>query len=171
MNHLIRAILTGCSALAVWLLPVPAQAPPAGPAKELIATLEGSVGVDRGLRGEVRPRTGRVEREPRGDRTYVSGRVLVKWRPGREPAVRDLTRDAIPARGIDRPDHAGFTVLRLAEAADVEDVARRLSDRDDVEYAQPAYRVHTRLRPNDPRYSAQWNFPAIDLERAWDINP
>ena len=31
--------------------------------------------------------------------------------------------------------------------------------------------MHTRLRPNDPRYSAQWNLPAIDLERAWDINP
>ena len=28
-----------------------------------------------------------------------------------------------------------------------------------------------RLRPNDPRYSAQWNLPAIDIERAWDINP
>ena len=170
MNHLIRAILASCSALAVWLLPASAQVPPAGSTKELIASLQGSVGVDRGLRGEVRPRTGRVERELRGDRTYASGRVLVKWRSGREPAVRDLTRDGIPARGIDRPDHADFTVLRLAEEADVEDVARRLSDRDDVEYAQPAYRVHTRLRPNDPRYSAQWNFPAIDLERAWDIN-
>ena len=38
-------------------------------------------------------------------------------------------------------------------------------------YAQAAYRVRTRLRPNDPRYSAQWNLPAIDMERAWDINP
>src|SRR5688500_19325183 len=27
------------------------------------------------------------------------------------------------------------------------------------------------FRPNDPFYSLQWNFPAIDMERAWDINP
>jgi serine protease len=40
-----------------------------------------------------------------------------------------------------------------------------------VVYAQAAYRVQTRLRPNDPRYSAQWNLPAIDMERGWDINP
>ena len=61
--------------------------------------------------------------------------------------------------------------LRIAEDADAEAIAHRLSARDDVVYAQAAYRVHTRLRPNDPRYSAQWNLPAIDMERAWDINP
>jgi serine protease len=25
--------------------------------------------------------------------------------------------------------------------------------------------------PNDPLYSMQWNFPAIDMEHAWDLNP
>jgi serine protease len=25
--------------------------------------------------------------------------------------------------------------------------------------------------PNDPLYSEQWNFPAIDMEHAWDLNP
>jgi serine protease len=97
--------------------------------------------------------------------------VLVKWRPGREPALRDLARDGIPARVAERPDHADFAVLRLPEDADAEGVARQLAARDDVVYAQAAYRVETRLRPNDPRYSAQWNLPAIDMERAWDINP
>jgi serine protease len=95
----------------------------------------------------------------------------VRWRPGREPAVRDLAREGIPVRGLDRPDHADFTVLRIAGDADAEDVARRLSAREDVVYAQAAYRVRSNLRPNDPRYSAQWNLPAIDMERAWDINP
>ncbi len=27
------------------------------------------------------------------------------------------------------------------------------------------------LRPNDTFYDRQWNFPAIDMERAWDIQP
>ena len=26
-------------------------------------------------------------------------------------------------------------------------------------------------RPNDTLYANQWNFPAIDMERAWDIQP
>ena len=44
----------------------------------------------------------------------------------------------------------------------------------DVEYAQPAYRVHaaqTTFVPNDRFYSEQWNLPMIDMERAWDIQP
>jgi serine protease len=40
-----------------------------------------------------------------------------------------------------------------------------------VRYAQPRYRVYPDARPNDPLYAEQWNFPLIDLERAWDINP
>jgi serine protease len=71
---------------------------------------------------------------------------------------------------MEHPDHANFSVLRIQDDADAEAVARRLSARSDVVYAQASYRVHSRLRPNDPRYSAQWNLPAIDLERAWDIN-
>ena len=27
------------------------------------------------------------------------------------------------------------------------------------------------MRPNDPLYANQWNFPALDMERAWDIQP
>ncbi len=136
--------------------------------KALVSDLPALQGVDRGFRAETRPRTGRVERD---DVPYVPGRVLVRWRTGREPALRDLARDGIPARRVERPDHADFTVLRIADEEDPEAVARRLAGRDDVVYAQAAYRVRTRLRPNDPRYTAQWNLPAIDLERAWDINP
>jgi serine protease len=141
--------------------------------KELIAELTGLIGVDRGFRAEVRPRSGGsidVAARPR-DGEYVAGKVLVRWSNDREPAIRDLTREGVPAQSMERPDHADFVVLRIADGADPEAIARRLAARDDVVYAQAAYRVHTRLRPNDPRYSAQWNLPAIDMERAWDINP
>jgi serine protease len=138
--------------------------------KELIAELTGLPGIDRGFRADARTRTGRVERDVSRAGTYVAGRVLVRWRQDREPSIRDLTREGIPARGMDRPAHANFSVLRIDDDADAEDIAGRLSARSDVVYAQASYRVHSRLRPNDPRYSAQWNLPAIDLERAWDIN-
>jgi serine protease len=157
-------------ALGVCLLPVAAQQPSNGSIKELVAELAGLPGIDRGFRADARIRTPPVEREASRAGAYVPGRVLVRWQQGREPSVRDLTREGIPARGIDRPDHANFAVLRIDDTADAEAIAGRLSARSDVVYAQASYRVHSRLRPNDPRYSAQWNLPAIDLERAWDIN-
>jgi serine protease len=40
-----------------------------------------------------------------------------------------------------------------------------------VEYAQPRYVNRAMLRPNDPFYNLQWNLPALDMERAWDIQP
>jgi serine protease len=101
----------------------------------------------------------------------VPGKVIVKWRTGRERTVPELTRAGIPARSMDTPGHANFAVLRIRDSADPEAVARELAARDDVEYAQAAYRVRLRLRPNDPFYTLQWNLPAIDMERAWDINP
>lgn len=169
MTYPKRSLAAAACALAVCLFPAAAQEQEV-PTKELVAELAGLPGVDRGFRAEARVRTGRVEREPSRDGGYVSGRVLVRWRQGREPSLRDLTRDGIPARDMERPDHADFTVLRIAQEADAEAVARLLAARSDVVYAQASYRVHSRLRPNDPRYSAQWNLPAIDLERAWDIN-
>jgi serine protease len=164
-----RSVAAAACALAVWLLPATAQQPERS-TKELIADLTGLPGVDRGFRPEARPRTDHVERDASRAAPFASGRVLVRWRPGREPSVRDLNRDGIPARGMDRPDHADFSVLRIDDEADPEAVAAELSRRPDVMYAQASYRVHTRLRPNDPRYGSQWNLPAIDLERAWDIN-
>jgi serine protease len=53
----------------------------------------------------------------------------------------------------------------------VEETARALASRSDVEYAQPDYRVHANFKPNDPLYSHQWNLPDIDMERAWDLQP
>ena len=170
MSHVRRSVAAAGCALLLWLLPAAGQEP-ATSSKELIAELTGLSGVDRGLRTEERPQFGKIDREPSHDQPYARGKVLVRWRPSREPAERDLTRDGIPVRSMERPDHADFSVLRLDDDANPEEIARRLALRPDVVYAQPAYRVHTRLRPNDPRYSAQWNLPAIDIERAWDINP
>ena len=164
-----RSVAVAACALALYFFPAAAQQQESA-TKELVAEVTGLPGVDRGFRGAPRTRTGSMERDTSRDRSYVRGKVLVRWRQGREPGVRDLTRDGIPAREIDHPDHADFAVLRLADDADAEVVAIRLSLRPDVVYAQAAYRVSPRLRPNDPRYGAQWNFPAIDLERAWDIN-
>lgn len=115
-----------------------------------------------------------------GDRTSVSGapyapgRVIVKFRNGtsssaRAVAVRSSTRTGAVAS---RPPHADFDIVRLDPNEDAEAAARALGERQEVAYAQPAYRVHTMFVPNDPLYKTlQWNLPMIELERAWDIQP
>jgi serine protease len=170
MSHVTRSVAAAGCAFLLWFLPAAGQEPVPS-TKELIAELAGLPGVDRGLRGEAQRPVGAIDRGASRDEPYVPGKVLVRWRSSREPAERDLTRDGLPVRRVDHPDYADFAVLRIDDAANPEEVARRLSLRDDVVYAQAAYRVHTSLRPNDPQYTVQWNLPAIDLERAWDINP
>jgi serine protease len=70
---------------------------------------------------------------------------------------------------LQRPSYADFEIMQVPPDGDVETVAAMLRNQPDVEYAQPRYRNYPMLRPNDPLYDRQWNFPAIDMERAWDI--
>ncbi|MFA7553454.1 MAG: S8 family serine peptidase [Spongiibacteraceae bacterium] len=47
---------------------------------------------------------------------------------------------------------------------------KQLNLRDDVEYAEPNYRVKPSLIPNDSYYSYQWHYPQINLPQAWNIS-
>lgn len=106
--------------------------------------------------------------------TYVAGRVIVKFReaastPARLSALSSVSRTA--SMGA-RPVNTDFDLVRIDPAEDPEAVALDLGKRPDVEYAQPAYRVHAMFQPNDPLYrTLQWNLPLINLERAWDLQP
>jgi serine protease len=104
---------------------------------------------------------------------YRPGQVIVKFRPfsstaGRASALAAASRTASIRN---RPAYADFDVVSINPSEDAEEVARTLSTRADVEYAQPSYTVRPRFVPNDPLYKMQWDFPAIDIERAWDIQP
>lgn len=46
---------------------------------------------------------------------------------------------------------------------------KRLNQRDDIIYAEPNYIRHALATPNDPFYSLQWHYPAINLPQAWDL--
>jgi serine protease len=110
-----------------------------------------------------------------GQRTstsYAPGRVIVKFRDAISTAGR-LTALSTASRTASlrtRPSYADFDIVSIGPGEDAEAVARTLRARADVEYAQPAYRMHTHFKPNDPLYTLlQWNLPLIDLESAWDI--
>jgi serine protease len=138
----------------------------------------GLAAIDRGFRAQdMPPDPGRsplpIERLGReGSTPYVPGAVIVKFRPGTDRSAALLsTMGQVDGSSAARPAWADFDVVAIAPDADAETAAATLAGRADVEWAQPRYRNHAMYRPNDPLYVHQWNFPAIDMERAWDIQP
>ena len=105
---------------------------------------------------------------------YRPGRVIVRFRddaamPERRAAVRAASDTGEIAV---RPSYADFDIVRIDPAEDAEAAASVLRQRPEVQYAQVAHRVRALFVPNDPLYATQqWNFPLINLEKAWDIQP
>jgi hypothetical protein len=153
-----------------------------GRSARLLVQDTGLEGVDRELRDQG------AAREPRGEslrartmatqadgstteRLYQAGSVIVKFRDGTtQNAVLSAMRQ-VDGSAMDRLSYADFDIMAIPADADPEAVSAALRARDDVEYAQPRYLNVPMLRPNDPMYAQRWNFPAIDMERAWDIQP
>ena len=143
----------------------------------------GLPGIDRGLRENDPPidpasrgkRAIRAQLErPEAaitERLYASGSVIVKFRTGSGVNAVNAAMRAVKASSIQRPSYADFELMQISPDLDPEVAAAELRLQPDVEYAQPRYRNYPMTRPNDPMYSRQWNFPAIDMERAWDIQP
>ena len=106
----------------------------------------------------------------------VPGRVIVRFRADATPAARAGAVRAVSRSGVvgQRPAYADFDLVRIDSADDPETIAAALTAQhaDVVENAQAAYRWKTKFRPNDPLYATrQWNFPYVNLEPAWDIQP
>jgi serine protease len=125
------------------------------------------------IRASIRPVNATLERVGVSGSRYVAGKVIVKFKDGVSPAARSSALAVTSAKASLQPSYADFDVVTIDPSDDAEAAARALTARPDVEYAQAAYRVHTQFVPNDTFYrqGLQWNFPLIDLERAWDIQP
>jgi serine protease len=123
------------------------------------------------MRSAIRLGNSPLDRVGIGGAHYVAGRLIVKFRAGASSASKASALSVASASGSTQPPYANFDVMTIDPGVDAEAAAQALSARSDVEYAQPAYRVHTEFKPNDTYYSQQWNLPDIDMERAWDIQP
>jgi serine protease len=132
-------------------------------------------GVDTGIRDHDAPRPPRpypTDMTSRSSRaSYLRGSIAVKFRPGTAPAAQRVMVDRVGASTMEAPSYADFQIVSIDENADPEAAAATLAQQPDVEYAQARYVVHPMFVPNDPLYSQQWNYMAIDMEHAWDLNP
>ena len=147
-----------------------AQLAPAGP--QLLSEISAPA-IDRGLRDLDPPRAPRNEGADitlAGDRPFVPGSIIVKFRPGTSPDAQRMLLAQVDGSAARPLSYANFDIVAIDPAADPEAAARQLEEQPDVEYAQARYRVYPRFTPNDPLYAQQWNYTTLDMERAWDIN-
>src|SRR5687768_3948576 len=178
----LRTILTVAALAAFGVTVGRTQVDQSGGRTKLLVNEVGLPGIDRGLRAQEPPMEpyGRGTRglaladrvgqaHPRGD--YLRGSVIVKFTNVAGQGGVNSAMRVVSATEIARPSYANFDIIDIPQDADPEAVAATLRARSDVEYAQPRYRNYPMLRPNDPLYSRQWNFPLLDMERAWDIQP
>jgi serine protease len=132
-------------------------------------------GIDTGIRDKDAPRPPRPDRTDLVARSsgepYLRGSIAVKFRPGTALAAQRLMMDRVGATTMETPSYADFQIISIDENADPEAAAATLARQPDVEFAQARYKIHPMFVPNDPLYSQQWNFPQIDMEHAWDLNP
>ncbi|HUQ88034.1 MAG TPA: S8 family serine peptidase [Vicinamibacterales bacterium] len=132
--------------------------------------------IDRGLRDQDpprAPRTGadRIRSSEDDTQPYVRGSIIVKFKNEATSGAITAATAQVAGTIADRSSWADFDVVDIPSNVDPEAAAAAMRVRADVEYAQPRYRNHAMARPNDTLYGNQWNFPAIDMERAWDIQP
>ena len=104
---------------------------------------------------------------------YLPGEVLLKFKDAVTPVGQQRALMALRSRPDVSDLHwlgdvALFTDQRERDATVL---AAQLSAQPEITYAEPNYLLHKMSTPNDPSFaSRQWNFSAIDLPRAWDIN-
>ncbi len=114
-------------------------------------------------------RFSRLERQIVNGRDVVAREVLVKFRPGVQPA--DLTEiaaetDVQDARRIGRAGTFRLRSKSLSAAALLERLARR----DDVVYVEPNFIIQITAAPNDPGFAELWGLENIHATPAWDLS-
>ena len=159
----------------LWLATAAAQQGDPTAARRAIVSDLAAPGIDRGLRNDD-PRPARtadavVERSGSASAPYLRGSLIVKFRAGTTLEAQRAMLASIQGRATIDLSYTDFDIVTLQADADPEALARRLQAQPDVDYAQARYRVRPAFVPNDPLYREQWHYPALDMERAWDINP
>lgn len=107
--------------------------------------------------------------------SVFNDRIIVKLRPPENEqesaaALVSAISEEIPdGRVLDPPRGAGRVVFAVEPGTDVAELAKRLSERDDVEWAEPDVVDRAQLIPSDPRFPQQWGPSKVGLPGAWDL--
>ncbi|HEU4689827.1 MAG TPA: S8 family serine peptidase [Vicinamibacterales bacterium] len=108
--------------------------------------------------------------DPANGAQYRRGQVLVKFRANTNIAARTRALQSAGGR-ITRTLPVGWNLVELTDA-DTAQGLRALRGRPEVLSVSFNYRRRAhQVRPNDEFFGLQWNFDAINMPLAWQINP
>jgi serine protease len=105
---------------------------------------------------------------------YVPGEVLVRFRAGVNSTGQQRALMALRSRPAPSDLRWVGDVALLSDRSerDATILAAQLRAQPEVESAEPNYLYRISATPNDPGFmQRQWNLTALDMPRAWDINP
>lgn len=103
---------------------------------------------------------------------YRRGELLVQFKDGVSPTVRTQTLERSGASRMARTLPKNWELIAIQDGRPFADAADALARSGAVDQVSLNYRVNTQqFRPNDESYPLQWNFDAINLPYAWQINP
>jgi len=125
-----------------------------------------------GQRLRIDPQPGKLRHT--GEARFVPGEVLVEFRGGVSLQSVSSLRLQVQGRPVElqqvRPLGLPHTALFRAELSEAETPAllSALRNRSEVVSADLNWLEQPLATPNDPGYSFQWHYPAINLPQAWD---
>ena len=103
---------------------------------------------------------------------YRRGEVLVRFRDDVDAIGRARTVQSVRGRRMVRVLPANWSLMELQPEVSPLQSVSVLRAMPEVEEASPNFRLRTQqFRPNDEFHHLQWNFEAINLPVAWQINP
>lgn len=119
-----------------------------------------------------RPHSEVWEADPNTGALFRTGEVLVKYTADTTPAQRATAMAAARASHVLAQLPAGWEQIAVSPEVSARDAVAALQLDTAVSRVGLNYRAAAfQQRPNDEFYNLQWNFDAIDLPRAWEINP
>ena len=122
-----------------------------------------------GFQGSVPDRWGL---DPATGAQYRAGEVLVRFKNGVNASLQLRAMQAGRGRRIARSLPGNWKLVELESGASARDSVIALRTRTEVAEATLNFRRRPhQVRPNDEFYPLQWNFDAINLPLAWQINP
>lgn len=105
---------------------------------------------------------------------YVPGEVLVRFREGVSLTGQERALTALRSRPVPSALRwvGDVAVLTDQTEPDATILAAQLNAQPEVAVAEPNYLYRATTTPNDPGFAQrQWNLAALDMPKAWDINP
>ena len=107
---------------------------------------------------------------------YRVGRLIVKFKkiPAGSDMSATLLTDSLladlPDGSLARPIRStGRAIFNLKPDTSISQIAKQISKRDDVEYAEPDVIDSAAVMPSDTRYGQQWGHAKVNSPTAWDL--